>query len=103
MGIPVWVPGGMAERKPRHGEPCNRCGLCCTMTLCDVARTVFRRPEKPAYGPCPALRLREGIPGEHECGLACEPGKYGEAARLLIWAGQGCDARINGEPINEAF
>lgn len=106
------VPREMHQRKPAHGKPCNRCGLCCYMTLCDLARSVFKRPEKPAMGPCPALRKHAQIPGEYECGLVVEPQLYrygiepkqlSDAAKTLIMAGDGCDARINGEPRDEKF
>lgn len=100
------APTILVKMKPRHGEPCNRCGLCCFMSLCPLAQAVFQRSFEP--GPCPALR---GGPGEAACGLVQEPALYREgeapalsaAAALLIYAGKGCDSRIGGEPTNHQF
>lgn len=89
------------ENKPRHGEPCNRCGLCCRATLCALAQHLFERPPYP--GPCPAL-VKE--PGDtYSCGILnlCADQDYRDAALLIIGAGLGCDARFNGEPSNRAF
>lgn len=93
------------ERKPRHGQPCNGCGLCCMAELCPLALSVFGK--KP--GPCPALMLErtaDGQPRKFVCGLVVSeaiPPPLREAAALLIGSGQGCDARINGEPADVAF
>jgi hypothetical protein len=95
---PMFVaPRGVLDQKPPHGAPCNRCGLCCFATICDLGQAVFRR----STGPCPAL---EGSFGNASCGLTQHgPTKYREAAAHLIGAGQGCDARFNGEPADAAF
>jgi hypothetical protein len=108
---PIFVaPQSALDKKPPHGSPCTRCGLCCMATLCDLAKAVFG--DKP--GPCPFLDDEGG--GNYGCGLVKEPARYapnraavvGEdtlrsAARFLIWEGLGCDARFNGEWTNEAF
>lgn len=112
MPVQVAVPRQMIERKPPHGSPCNRCGACCYATLCPLGKKVFRRE----IGPCPALLWHPGVT-EAACGLVNEPATYyplavlraggDEEARrdaaLLVGSGTGCDARINGEPRNEAF
>ncbi len=111
MGVVVQVPRGVAERKPRHGQPCNRCGACCMATLCPLARKVFGFE----FGRCPALVWSPENP-ESSCGLVVEPAKHawriaatygpqaaGDAAKLLVGSGIGCDARINGEPGDEEF
>jgi len=36
--------------KPRYKEPCNGCGLCCAVALCEVGKMLFES------APCPALR-----------------------------------------------
>lgn len=111
MSIAALVPKGALKDKPPHGAPCNRCGLCCMATLCPLAQHVFRRSER---GPCPALtRDADGL---SVCGLIAEPMKHarvvamthgveatGAAAAVLNGAGTGCDARFEGEPINEQF
>jgi hypothetical protein len=93
------APAGILARKPAHGAPCNRCGLCCIATLCDIGRTLFRQER----GPCPALQW-DGE--ESRCGILAEPNlpkPLADAAALLLYAGRGCDARFNGEPKNETF
>lgn len=98
-------------RKPSHGVPCNGCGCCCMVTRCELSQHVFGLGE---IGPCPALeRTSETTYG---CGLVLDPAKYmparavskgvaalKRAALFLIGAGDGCDARFNGEPRDEAF
>jgi len=104
------APAGALDRKPRHGEPCNRCGLCCMATLCALGQHVFQRHEWP--GPCPGLR-KDGD-GSYSCNVANEPLQYARdpladgyalrhAALTIIGAGDGCDARFNGEWRNEPF
>ena len=53
-------------------------------------------------GPCPALRLDRD--GRSSCGIIAEaPEPLRAAAILLVNSGDGCDARVNGEPINHEF
>src|SRR4249920_752393 len=112
MGTPVRVRRAAVAMKPPHGSPCNRCGVCCESALCPLAAHVLQRPQWGSGG-CPALK---GQPGATVCGMVAEPARWSpvktaihgeaamqEAATLLILASDGCDARINGEPINTAF
>lgn len=108
------APKGTLDKKPAHGAPCNRCGLCCIASLCPVARALFKRDAHP--GPCPALQ-KAGGDGTYACGVVASPGRYvsieryamygrealSAAAALLIGSGTGCDARFNGEPADESF
>lgn len=116
MGFPVPVPREVSGRKPPHGSPCNRCGLCCMATLCPLARKVFGFE----VGRCPAL-VWSPDNLEAACGLVVDPMRYAPtsvalrvagratieeaaaAASLLVGSGTGCDARINGEPADRAF
>lgn len=43
--------------KPRHREPCNGCGLCCHIELCDVALAAFADGTE---APCPAMTFEAG-------------------------------------------
>lgn len=93
MGQVVRMPRGALDRKPPHGAPCTNCGACCVATLCQLGRTLF----KQATGPCPAL-TSEG------CGVVrIATSEMRAHALVLIRAGEGCDARFNGEPINHPF
>src|SRR5215831_14863582 len=93
------VPRELVERKPKHGEPRNHCGLCCWSKKCDVGRALFGDDDKH---PCPAL----GWDGNKSyCNVLANPQGYikadvakaRKAALLLLYAGQGCTMRINGE------
>jgi len=67
------------------------------VTLCELgqARHGF------AQGPCPSLKWDGPL---SSCGLAeLGPPSLNNAAAVLIRAGEGCDCRINGEPVNRAF
>lgn len=113
-----FAPKGTLEKKPPHGAPCNRCGLCCVASLCPLAARVFRgkalTPGIHEPGPCPALSFDHD--GQSVCGLVADPARFAlgivlragvdaavAAAKQLIGSGTGCDARMNGEPKNEAF
>lgn len=39
--------------KPKFGEACNGCGLCCALELCVIGGIAF----SGAQPPCPALKL----------------------------------------------
>jgi hypothetical protein len=86
----------IAPIKPRHGEPCNGCGLCCAAERCPLAVVLIG--DGPA--PCPALELDEG---RFWCGLIRNTAKYTIAieAEKAPWLGEilrqqyfgtGCDS-----------
>ena len=56
--------------KPRRGEACNGCGLCCALELCDLAVNLFGEAQS---APCPALEY-EG--GRAWCGMVRSPAKH---------------------------
>jgi hypothetical protein len=94
MTIVAAVPRAMLEQKPRHGDPCNRCGLCCYAALCDVAKLIHGN----RAGPCPELQWDAG---GSRCGLIeRSTGEAREDAKLLINSGNGCDMILRGEPRN---
>jgi len=39
-------------KKPKFGEKCNNCGICCAVEICDVGEEIFGIDQK---APCPAL------------------------------------------------
>jgi hypothetical protein len=81
----------MRDKKPAHGAPCNRCGLCCFVSLCDLAAALHNRRQ----GPCPELRWDEK--GSRCALIERSEGKMREAAKLLINSGNGCDMLMHGE------
>lgn len=94
--------------KPPHGAPCNGCGGCCVAQRCPLGELVFGAGDR-----CPALETR--LPG-FACGLVEHPERYApkvvarhgetraaEAAAILIGAGLGCDAVVEGEAVNETW
>src|SRR5262245_6460254 len=80
--------------KPPFGDPCNHCGICCTLELCPIAEEHF--PGAPL--PCPALEYHDGF---FRCGMVSRPsyhlGAKFNADEILsplmaraIGIGQGC-------------
>lgn len=90
--------------KPRYGEPCNGCGMCCIAVQCVVSTALFGEREI-----CPALTQagRSLV-----CGLMIDTAAYvpdttqwggktlTEVFALMIGSGIGCDAQADGEPDN---
>ena len=101
MSFPVRVPRDAVARKPAYGQPCNRCGVCCMALRCALSERVFG----PGPGPCPALGEGDGV--NRVCGLIdatkIDYPEMSKAAALIISAGDGCCARINGEPDDPVF
>lgn len=102
MSIIANAPRHMVEDKPPHGAPCNNCGLCCYIGRCVIGRELFGA----GPGPCPALTKEDG--GPFLCGVIVQCEEHGEddaaeAAKAILYVGDGCDCRINGEAINEEF
>lgn len=100
----IAAPKWMVARKPKHGEACNDCGLCCFARKCDIGRALFGGDA----GPCPAVRF--DADHRSRCDVIANPQNYSraepeaarEAAKLILYAGEGCTMRINGE-MNLAF
>jgi hypothetical protein len=101
------APRKYLQRKPPHGSPCTRCGLCCLGELCDLGQKLFGHKN----GPCPALHYDEN--DNSVCGVVFNPQLFTdmpewtielmrESAALLLNSGMGCDMRINGEKPNQA-
>ena len=96
------VPRTLVESKAPHGKPCTNCGICCLATQCELSRHVFG--DFGGRAPCPALRFKNSTTSR--CDLATSPllsEEMRKAAATLIFAGRGCDARINGEYNDQKF
>jgi hypothetical protein len=87
-----------APPKPAAGQPCNGCGLCCTVAPCPLGMLYSGRRQ----GRCRALRWQADT-AMYRCGLLSEPAALLPAAarpvapllaglaRRWIAAGAGCD------------
>lgn len=81
--------------KPKYAEPCNHCGLCCTLSLCPVAEQAF--PGDAA--PCRALVVDDG---RAICGMVAMEkiaGLDGVVSRAL---GIGCGCSMPDSDTSEA-
>jgi hypothetical protein len=79
--------------KPRFGDPCNGCGLCCLRSQCGVSEFLFGERDQ-----CPAL-VDDG--GRFSCGLVSRTAEFiagrpvdelSEAMTLAIGVVGYCDA-----------
>jgi hypothetical protein len=92
--------------KPRLGQPCNGCGLCCAMEPCGIAREFI--PDHPEEGPCRAMERHDG---RFVCGMMRRPSHYmglpndwadehvGSMFAAALGSGQGCDADDLDAPV----
>jgi len=63
--------------KPREGDPCNGCGLCCIEEVCSLGREL---------GDHEVCRALEAMPdGSYRCGLAHDPYRYLLEEELATW------------------
>ena len=66
--VGLWFNEDEKPDKPAFGDPCNRCGVCCLATQCEVSKARFGKQTL-----CPALEL-DG--GKYNCGLMVNAKKY---------------------------
>ena len=52
----IQLPAKLLPAKPRFKEPCNRCGLCCSLEICPAGKIAY--PD--AVAPCPLLKIEDG-------------------------------------------
>lgn len=94
----------MDKDKPKIGEPCNGCGLCCKLFVCHTGAFMLgltKYPgEKRLQGPCPALTQRSD--DSYGCGIVMHPEKFlgktkyrpeviSKHMMVCIGSGDGCD------------
>lgn len=85
----IYVPPFDIMRKPKLGEACNGCGLCCAMEVCYLGREAFGL--KKYETPCPAMVFSDN---KVRCGLVVAE-KSAELSPILhnaLGIGRGCDA-----------
>ena len=72
--------------KPKYGQTCNGCGLCCKTETCPIARLRYLQ----IAGPCPAL-LWDAQLGRYQCGILVRAGWSKPLIARWIATGIGCD------------
>jgi MinD superfamily P-loop ATPase len=93
----------LAPAKPRLGEACNGCGVCCLVAPCPLGIVLSRR----LRGSCVALRWEEPL-GMYRCGALRPPERASLLTRALVrlarrWiaAGQGCDSSLEVRAVRD--
>ena len=98
--------------KPKIGEACNGCGVCCKIQVCmngAFVQGLVRKLGETVKGPCPALVAK--MDGTFSCGIIENPNRFIKGSKypaavlskhfaFVIGAGTGCDEL--GEEQNEA-
>ena len=96
-------------KKPKIGEPCNGCGICCINQVCMNGSYVLKlvnRLGESVPGPCPAIVKHPD--GKIDCGIILHPNKYIKSSQYpakilskyfahLIGAGNGCDELLDDD------
>lgn len=99
--------------KPKIGQPCNGCGICCMKQVCRNGAYVLGLVGvfgETTHGPCPAIKKTPS--GGVVCDIVLNPKKYIKgggytAAALsrnfatLIGAGTGCDELLDDDTQEE--
>lgn len=99
--------------KPKIGEPCNHCGLCCLSQVCRNGAFVLglvHRLGDTVDGPCPAVVKNPD--GTYYCGIVLNPNKYiknktypakvkASSFAFLIGANTGCDELLEDDAPEE--
>lgn len=103
----------MEIKKPKIGEPCNGCGICCMTQTCRSGTYVLGLVDEfgeYAEGRCPALVQRPDK--TYACGIILTPNKYIKNKQYtakdkahhfarLIGAGNGCDELLPNDTSEE--
>lgn len=101
--------------KPYVGQPCNGCGLCCHIQLCNTGAFLLKKSptfgEKTIKGKCPALLSKPE--GRFTCGLIESPERFikstyrpeiiSKTVATLVGSGTGCDELGFSEDAMEEF
>jgi Fe-S-cluster-containing hydrogenase component 2 len=91
-----------APEKPKLGDSCNGCGVCCLAEPCPISLIMFMQRS----GPCPAV-VWQSHRNKYECGMVISPSAQHRC--IPVWAdpllirlfkrwiavGIGCDSRAD--------
>lgn len=92
---------GLPE-KPAYASPCNHCGLCCTLQLCQAAQMAM--PE--AKAPCPALLIEDSVEPPHHkvalCGMVVTEATMTGRNDIAKALGIGCGCSMMDDGTTEA-
>lgn len=80
--------------KPRYTDPCNHCGLCCSLSLCHIGQLAY--PGQSA--PCPALVVLEG---KAMCGIVMMEERSGVEPVVRKFLGIGCGCSMEDADTTE--
>jgi hypothetical protein len=87
----------LAPAKPAVGEPCNGCGVCCSLEPCPIGSLA----NLAIGGPCRSLVWHEDA-RRYRCGVVDAAARAGPWAsrmtRRWIGADSGCDAALETAP-----
>ncbi|MDR1553357.1 MAG: hypothetical protein LBS69_07845 [Prevotellaceae bacterium] len=98
--------------KPKIGEPCNGCGICCLTQVCRNGAYLLKLVNELGEfvsGRCPALVQRDG---RFFCDIILNPKKYIKQSKypaavlsrnfgILTGAGTGCDELLENDSEEE--
>lgn len=99
--------------KPKIGEKCNGCGICCRNQVCMNGAYVLKLVDtlgETVKRPCPAIV--ENKDGSISCGIILNPNKYIKNSKypakvlssnfaFLVGAGSGCDEILTNDTEEE--
>ena len=80
--------------KPAYTHPCNNCGVCCTLSLCEIGKMAY--PSGSA--PCPSLVVRDG---RALCGFVLMEKAVGATPLIANALGIGCGCSMPDEETTE--
>jgi len=99
-------------KKPKIGEPCNGCGICCMNQTCQNGSYVLRLVKNIGdyhKGRCPALVDNKN--GTFSCGIILNPKRYikrnypehilKKYFKILIGSENGCDELLENDTKQE--
>jgi hypothetical protein len=86
---PILLPPIEVLQKPKYGNPCNGCGLCCHMEVCSIGRLAFETD----IAPCPGIVYGAG---RAWCALVLSESTLGGPQLIAeaLGVGKGCCASI---------
>jgi hypothetical protein len=94
---PMGEAGVRLPPKPKYGEACNRCGLCCALELCVIGELAH----PGASAPCPSLKMLADGTGTY-CEFVAAEQHFGLEPKVsrALGIGNGCGMRDDYQTIH---